>query len=170
MKKQMFCFYHFRLYDLQSLPGDEEYRIPLLDTPHSVHLMALHLLRAYLVNNISDRQFANMNNTLRLVLMAQRRCSRPMPDEVTREMPPIMLDVLSLDREFFEKGALTYDMDPATCDNVIVEDPLSPDIRFEATPEMLKLLRDAVRKNPGMQSPLKKEPQPETSTDREKAV
>ena len=170
MKKQMFCFYHFRLYDLQSLPGDEEYRIPLLDTPHSVHLMALHLLRAYLVNNISDRQFANMNNTLRLVLMAQRRCSRPMPDEVTREMPPIMLDVLSLDREFFEKGALTYDMDPATCDNVIVEDPLSPDIHFEATPEMLKLLRDAVRKNPGMQSPLKKEPQPETSTDREKAV
>ena len=170
LKKQMFCFYHFRLYDSPSLPGNDEYCMPLLDTPQSVHLMAVQLMRAYLLKNITERQFVNLNNSLRLVLAAQRRSSRPLPQEVSRELSPIMLDVLSIDPASYAAGDLTWDMDPETCDNVIVEDPLSPDIHFEATPEMLKLLRDAVRKNPGMQSPLKKEPQPETNTDREKAV
>jgi len=170
MKKHMFCFYHTRLYQHAVLPGDEDYRMPLLDSPQSIHLMAVHILRSYLAGAIDHTQMADINATLRIAMETQRRCHEPMMERVTRDFSPIMTDVLGLDPEDIERGCLTRDMDPETCDNVIVEDPLSPDVHFEATPEMLKLLRDVVRKNPGMQSSLKKEPQPETRAEKREAV
>ena len=170
MKKHMFCFYHTRLYQHAVLPGDEDYRMPLLDSPQSIHLMAVHMLRSYLAGAIDHTQMADINATLRIALETQRRCHEPFTEKVTRDFSPIMTDVLGLDPEAIDNGDLTYDMDPETCDNVIVEDPLSPDVQFQATPEMLKLLRDVVRKNPGMQAfPPKKDPEGKVATSKEQA-
>jgi hypothetical protein len=170
MKKHMFCFYHTRLYQHAVLPGDEDYRMPLLDTPQSIHLMAVHMLRSYLAGAIDHTQMADINATLRIALETQRRCHEPFAEKVIRDFSPIMTDVLGLDPDRIENGDLTYDMDPETCDNAIVEDPLSPDVNFQATPEILELLRNVIRKNPGMQAfPHKRDPEGSVTTDKERA-
>lgn len=164
IRKQMFCFNHFRLYDGTNLPGDPEYCMPVLDSYQSIQLMNVHVVRAYLAGTINDRQMTNLNHSLRLALQTQRRTREPYPGDVARELSPIMADVLGLDLEVVEKGLLTHEMDP-NCDEselqsneTEINEPevFEPQHPLRPTPETLESVREAIRNSPGLTEILKR--------------
>ena len=65
-----FCFFHQRLRQPRHRPGDFEYKLPILDTPHSILMATQHITQAALDGILEERRARLVLSALRLAMTA----------------------------------------------------------------------------------------------------
>lgn len=103
LRGKEFCYYHFRIYETPFLPGEQDYRPPVLDSQHGIQLMLNHALHAYMLRTINHREMANIIQALRLATKLERDVFAYTPMQST-EFTPAMVDVLRLPKNCVPVG------------------------------------------------------------------
>jgi hypothetical protein len=70
LRDHVFCYFHQRLRNPRHRPGDFEYRLPTLDTPHAILIATEHIAQGALDGTIEERRARMLFSALRLAMSA----------------------------------------------------------------------------------------------------
>ena len=71
-----FCFFHQRLRQPRHRPGDFEYRLPVLDSPHAVLMAVQHISQAALDGVLEERRARTVLASLRLAMATLKEINK----------------------------------------------------------------------------------------------
>ena len=80
--KARYCHWHNRLHTEHYLPGNPNYRPPVLDSPNAILLALNHVYRALAMGMITDKMARQLCVPLRLASQVVRRLDHPQPYEM----------------------------------------------------------------------------------------
>jgi hypothetical protein len=83
----VFCYFHQRLRNPRYHPGDFEYRLPALDSPHAILIATAHIAQGVLDGTLEDRRARLLLSALRLAISALDKMNKP-PDPYSLPTTP----------------------------------------------------------------------------------
>ena len=76
-----FCYFHQRLRFPRHRPGDFEYKLPILDTPHAILMATQHITQAALDGILETRRARFVLSALRLAMATLKAMNKPAPKQ-----------------------------------------------------------------------------------------
>ena len=88
----VFCYFHQRLREPRHRPGDFEYKLPILDTPHAILMATQHITQAALDGILEERRARLVTSSLRLAMTALnaiKKADEETADAETKNAPAV---------------------------------------------------------------------------------